>query len=277
MNNFVSEYIIIESRKHMTDSEIVQKLLDGDQEVTECVFFYKGKTREEIRDLRRKDPKAASRYKMPVCKTFYRLFVKILYEILEPELFDYDSWASAFYFYLIVEGKLSNIKNPQALTRWLEKTARGFFLSLVINGIDPVDYYAAESEREMIVPGGKGKVKVVKQNHDFYKKRKSKVVRIDDNPQFDEGSIDHKHAGNSLSTDTLAEVKAEEALIEEAISKIPNEGYREILRLERKCPDAPHKNLAEYLGISETNYGVRLKRAKEQFTRIYLALISNEI
>jgi hypothetical protein len=261
----------------MTYSEIVQKLLEGDQEVTECVFFYKGKTCEEIRDLRRKDPKAAARLKMPVCATFYRLFVNILYKLLEPNVFKYESWASALYYYLIVEGHLSKLNDPQALEDWLKKTATGFFTRLILEGIDPEDYYKLETEREQLVPGGKGKVKVVKQDHDFYKKRKTRVVRIDDNPQFDEGSIDHKHAGDPLRTDTLAEVNAEKALIDEAISKIQNKGYREIIRLERENPDTPHKYLAEHLGISETNYGVRLQRAKEKFAQIYMTLISTEI
>ena len=261
----------------MTYSEIVQKLLEGDQEVTKCFFYYDGKTLEEIRDLKRTDPEAAKKIKKPVCASFYRLFVNILYKLHEPSNFNYKHWVSALYFYLVAEGKLRDIKDPQALEDWLKKTATGFFTSLIINGIDPEDYYNAGGKRKILVAGGKGKVKVVSQNHDYYKKRVSRVVRMDDNPSFDEGSIDYAHAGELGRTDTLALEKDAEAQIREAISRISNERYREIINLLLKYPDASHKELAQKLGISETNFGARLNRAREQFEEVYSNLIKDNI
>ena len=258
----------------MTYSEIVQKLLEGDQEVTKCFFYYDGKTLEEIRDLKRTDPEAAKKIKKPVCASFYRLFVNILYKLHEPSNFSYKHWVSALYFYLVAEGKLRDIKDPQALEDWLKKTATGFFTSLIINGIDPEDYYNAGGKRKILVAGGKGKVKVVKQDHDLYNnKRKVGVVRMDYNPSFDEGSIDCELG----RTDTLALEKDAEALIGKAISRIRNESYREIIILLRKYPDASHKELAQKLGISETNFGARLNRAREQFEEVYSNLIKDNI
>ena len=71
--------------------------------------------------------------------------------------------------------------------------------------------------------------------------------------------------------------KDAEALIEEAISRISNERYREIIILLRKYPDASHKELAQKLGISETNFGARLNRAREQFEEVYSNLIKDNI
>lgn len=262
----------------MTYSEIVQKLLEGDQEVTKCFFYYDGKTLEEIRDLERTDPEAAKKIKKPVCESFYRLFVSILHELHKPSNFDYEYWVSALYFYLVAEGKLRNLKDPQALPKWLKKTAIGFFSYLVYNKINPDDYYKVKKKRAILVADGKGKAKVVKQDHDLYNnKRKVGVVRMDYNPSFDEGSIDYAHAGELGRTDTLALERDAEALIGEAISRIRNVRYREIIILLRKYPDASHKELAQDLGISETNFGVRLNRAREQFEEVYSNLIKDNI
>jgi len=112
----------------MTFKEILQGLMERDPVVTRCFFFWDGLTLEQIEEIRRKDPRKASTFKIPVCNTCRPLLLRILKQLYDSKPFDYEEKVSELYIYIMDGNKLGRIQNPDSLPGWLSKTAFNFFL-----------------------------------------------------------------------------------------------------------------------------------------------------
>ena len=112
----------------MTFEEIIQRLRERDNRVTQCFFFWDGPTLQHIEEIRRIDPIKAAQMKKPVCNTCKPGLLKVLHTLYGTEHYDYEELVSDFYFYLIQDDKLATIQEPKALMGWIVRTAYYFFL-----------------------------------------------------------------------------------------------------------------------------------------------------
>lgn len=112
----------------MTFEEIMQRLRERDNRVTQCFFFWDGPTLQHIEEIRRIDPIKAAQMKKPVCNTCKPGLLKVLHTLYGTEHYDYEELVSDFYFYLIQDDKLATIQEPKALMGWIVRTAYYFFL-----------------------------------------------------------------------------------------------------------------------------------------------------
>lgn len=112
----------------MTFEEIIQRLRERDNRVTQCFFFWDGPTLQHIEEIRRIDPIKAAQMKKPVCNTCKPGLLKVLHTLYGAEHYDYEELVSDFYFYLIQDDKLATIQEPKALMGWIVRTAYYFFL-----------------------------------------------------------------------------------------------------------------------------------------------------
>ncbi len=112
----------------MTFEEIIQRLRERDNRVTQCFFFWDGPTLQHIEEIRRIDPIKAAQMKKPVCNTCKPGLLKVLHTLYGTEHYDYEELVSDFYFYLIQDDKLATIQEPMALMGWIVRTAYYFFL-----------------------------------------------------------------------------------------------------------------------------------------------------
>lgn len=115
-------------QSEMTFDEIIQKLRDRDDRVTQCFFFWDGPTLKRIEEIRRTDPKKAAQLRKPVCNTCKPALLKVLHSLYGTTHFNYEELVSDFYLYLIQDDKLASIKEPKALMGWIVSTAYYFFL-----------------------------------------------------------------------------------------------------------------------------------------------------
>ena len=113
----------------MTFEEIIQRLRERDNRVTQCFFFWDGPTLQHIEEIRKTDPMRAAQMRKPVCNTCKPGLLKVLHTLYGAEHFDYKELVSDFYFYLIQGDKLSTIQDPKALMGWIVSTAYYFFLN----------------------------------------------------------------------------------------------------------------------------------------------------
>lgn len=113
----------------MTFAEIIQKLRERDERVTNCFFFWNGPTLKRIEEIRRNDPKKAAQLPKPICNTCKPAILKVLHTLYGTSGFDYNESVSDFYFYLIKDDKLASINEPEALMGWITKTAFFFFMN----------------------------------------------------------------------------------------------------------------------------------------------------
>ena len=112
----------------MTFEEIIQRLRERDNRVTQCFFFWNGPTLQHIEEIRRTNPMRAAQMRKPICNTCTPGLLKVLHTLYGGEHFDYEELVSDFYFYLIQDDKLSTIQDPKALMGWIVRTAYYFFL-----------------------------------------------------------------------------------------------------------------------------------------------------
>lgn len=112
----------------MTFEEIIQRLRERDDRVTQCFFFWDGPTIQRIEDIRRTDPLRAAKMRKPVCNTCRPGLLKVMHTLYGNNHFDYDELVSDFYMYLMDGDKLSSIQDPKALMGWIVKSAYYFFL-----------------------------------------------------------------------------------------------------------------------------------------------------
>lgn len=112
----------------MTFEEIIQRLREKDNRVTQCFFFWDGPTLQHIEEIRRTDPQRAAKMPKPVCNTCKPGLLKVLHTLYGSAHFDYEEMVTDFYFYLIKDDKLASIQNPEALMGWMVRTAYYFFL-----------------------------------------------------------------------------------------------------------------------------------------------------
>lgn len=112
----------------MTFEEIIQRLRERDDRVTQCFFFWDGPTIQRIEDIRRTDPLRAAKMRKPVCNTCRPGLLKVMHTLYGNTHFDYDELVSDFYMYLMDGDKLSSIQDPKALMGWMVKSAYYFFL-----------------------------------------------------------------------------------------------------------------------------------------------------
>lgn len=112
----------------MTFEEIILRLRQRDDRVTQCFFFWDGPSLARIEEVRRTDPAKASRMPRPVCNSCKPGLLSVLHRIYGEAGFDYNTLVSDFYFYLIKDDKLASIKEPDALMGWIVRTAYYFFL-----------------------------------------------------------------------------------------------------------------------------------------------------
>lgn len=113
----------------MTFEDIIQNLINRDNRVTQCFFFWDGPTLQHVDEVRKTDPIKAASMRRPICNTCRPALLKVLHELYGDAHFNYDELVSDFYFYLINDDKLSSIQNPKALMGWIVRTAYYFFLS----------------------------------------------------------------------------------------------------------------------------------------------------
>lgn len=112
----------------MTFQEIIQRLREKDQRVTQCFFFWDGPSLQRIEAVRRMDPVAAARMKRPVCASCRPALLSVLHKLYGSDHFDYDEMVSDFYYDLIIKDKLAEIREPEALMGWIVTAAYYFFL-----------------------------------------------------------------------------------------------------------------------------------------------------
>ena len=112
----------------MTFEEIIQRLRERDDRVTQCFFFWDGPTIQRIEEIRRTDPLRAAKMRKPVCNTCRPGLLKVMHSLYGNTHFDYDELVSDFYMYLMDGDKLSSIQDPKALMGWIVKSAYYFFL-----------------------------------------------------------------------------------------------------------------------------------------------------
>lgn len=113
----------------MTFAEIIEQLRSHNNEVHKCFFFWDGPSMERIEQIRRTDPIKAMKLKRPICATCRPVLLKVLHSIYGKEHFDYEDLVSDFVCYLILDDKLSQIRDPRALMVWIAKTAKHYFLA----------------------------------------------------------------------------------------------------------------------------------------------------
>ena len=112
----------------MTYEEIIQKLRNRDERVTQCFFFWDGPTFQRIEEIRRTDSLKAAKMRRPVCNTCRPALLKVLHSLYGSTHFDYNEMVSGFYFHLMTGDKLAEIKEPNALMGWIVSTAYYYFL-----------------------------------------------------------------------------------------------------------------------------------------------------
>lgn len=117
----------------MTFEEIIRRLRERDEKVTQCFFFWDGPSMSRIGEIRRTNPGKAAQLKKPVCNSCRPVLLKILHGLYGSDHFDYDDLVTSFYLYLTKDDKLSSIKDPNALMGWIASTAYYFFLHEKIN------------------------------------------------------------------------------------------------------------------------------------------------
>lgn len=129
----------------MTFEEIIQRLRDRDNCVTECFFYWDGPTMQHIEEVRRIDPIRAARMRKPICNTCRPALLKVLHTLYGSSHFNYNELVSDFYFYLIVDDKLASIQDPKALMGWIVRAAYYFFLHEKIKQDKVLEYSPVES------------------------------------------------------------------------------------------------------------------------------------
>ncbi len=112
----------------MTFEEIIQRLRERDDRVTQCFFFWDGPTWQHIEEVRRTNPQKAAAMRKPVCNTARPALLKVLHSLYGGKHFDYSELVSDFYYFLVKDDKLATIQDPKALMGWLVRTAYYFFL-----------------------------------------------------------------------------------------------------------------------------------------------------
>jgi hypothetical protein len=112
----------------MTSEEIIQKLRERDEKVTQCFFFWKGPSMAHIEEVRRTDFRRAARMPKPICNSCRPGILQALHKLYGSEHFDYDELVSDFYLYLMKDDKLASIKDPDKLMGWIVTAAYFYFL-----------------------------------------------------------------------------------------------------------------------------------------------------
>ena len=112
----------------MTFEEIIRKLRERDEKVTQCFFFWNGPSMAHIEEVRRTDPHRAARMPRPVCNSCRPGILQALHRLYGSEHFDYEELVSDFYFYLMKDDKLASIKDPAKLMGWMVTAAYFYFL-----------------------------------------------------------------------------------------------------------------------------------------------------
>lgn len=122
----------------MEFSEIIKRLIERDERVTQCFFFWDGPTLERTEEIRRRNPQEAAKMPKPICNTCRPLLLRTLNKVFDGNPFDYNELVNDFYIYLFNERNgrgclLTDIRDPNTLMGWMATTAFRFFLNLKIS------------------------------------------------------------------------------------------------------------------------------------------------
>lgn len=224
----------------MDFKEIRQRLIDRDESVTQCFFFWDGPTLERIEEIRRNNPQEAAQMRRPICNTCRPLLLKTLNSVFDGKPFDYTELVTDFYCYIMEDRDgngclLTRIVDPNALMGWIQTTAFRFFLNL--------------------------------------KRKRDKVTRTErSGDMLDNRKVDPPfYKEEELAIDTDREDTRD--FVKEVLAKMPNREYAQfiddvVLEYEQYTGQEriiKRRKLAEKCNMTTANFDMKVSRAKKQF------------
>lgn len=216
----------------MTFQEIIQRLREKDQRVTQCFFWWDGPSLQRIEAVRRTDPVAAARMQRPVCASCRPALLSVLHKLYGSDHFDYDEKVSDFYYYLMTGDKLADIKEPEALMGWIVTSAYYFFL--------------------------------------HKKKGEDKLLENKDTTPLDNETDIVEDDSRAQARSMVAEVLA--AMPNRIYARLLDEVVLEVGQYQGREKAALLKRKSEELGIPIDNLYVKISLAKKQFKQTALKL-----
>lgn len=222
----------------MDFKEIVAKLIEKDEVVTDCFFFWEGPTLERIAEIRRTDPLRAASLPRPACATARPVLIQTLCRIYGPGQFDYREKVTDLYHYLVSTDALKKIADTKTLMGYLAAVA--------------YHYWLREKKRQDKVLENELSEHLIVDLHD----REDEMTRMEMK----------KFVGEVLAS-----------MPNRSYAKILDDEFLEIASLTGTEKAERTKAAAQKLGIPTAHFYVRVSLAKKQFKATALRLMQGTL